>query len=66
MTWKLLNNYLGDNGGVLSTACQPEVGPFNPLHVVCLNASIFVLLSALTPVEKICPKIWAKQLSTGT
>lgn len=53
-------------GAFLSTACQPEVGPFNPLHVICLNASIFVLLSALTPVEEICPKIWAKQLSTGT
>lgn len=54
-------------GTFLSIACQPEVGPFNPFHVICLNVYIFVLLSSeLTPVEKICPKIWAKQLSTGT
>lgn len=53
-------------GAFLSIACQPEVGPFNPLHEICGLTSSFVLLSALTPVEKICPKFWAKQLSTGT
>ena len=31
--------------------------------LICLDASEFVMLSVLTLVETICPKIWAKPLS---